>query len=184
MSEYRLTREERVSVRVRTIEMLEGELWLEPGGRRPPAHRHPRQDERFEVLQGTLSVKIDGSVVCVGAGEALDIPRGVAHTMAVAGGKSVRARWQTRPALQTERWWASLNDATERSRSGHVALPVLARLLRSHRNEFEVAPPLAALALGILAMLPIGFGHRSRHSQRDPVTASSLSSEGDADGEL
>jgi quercetin dioxygenase-like cupin family protein len=183
MSEYRLTQEERVTVRMRTTDLLEAELCLEPGGRRPPAHRHPAQDERFEVLKGTLSVKIDGSAVRVGAGEALHIPRGVAHTMGAADGNPVRARWQTRPALQTERWWASLDDAMGRSPNGHIPLRVLARLLRAHGAEFELASRLLAFALAVVAMLPLGFRQPRRRSHKD-VTKSSAPLEGDADGDL
>jgi mannose-6-phosphate isomerase-like protein (cupin superfamily) len=154
MSKYRLTPQEWVSVRVRTPELLECEVSIAPGGHRPPAHRHPAQDEHFEVLEGTLSVGVGDSAVTVGAGETLDVPRGVAHTIAAGGEHPVRAIWQTRPALRTEAWWASLDEAIRHSRNGRVALPVLARLVRAHRNEFEPAFPLAGPVLRALAMVP------------------------------
>jgi hypothetical protein len=77
-----------------------------------------------------------------------------------------------------------LDEAMQHSRNGHIALPVLARLLRAHGNEFEVAPRLVAFALDVVARLPLGLGQGRRHARRDLVTTSSISVEGDADGDL
>jgi hypothetical protein len=38
-----------------TPEALEVEASYRPGGSPPPAHLHPAQDERFEVLEGSVS---------------------------------------------------------------------------------------------------------------------------------
>jgi mannose-6-phosphate isomerase-like protein (cupin superfamily) len=157
MEIYRLTPKEQVRVLRETDALLEAELLLDPGRRMPPAHRHPDQDERFEVLEGTLRVKLGGTVVEVGAGETLDIPHGTKHTMGVGEGRRVKAIWQTRPTLETERWWAALDAESRRSPDGHIPLPVMARILRVHKREFQLAlpRPLAAVFLGLLAMVPV-----------------------------
>jgi mannose-6-phosphate isomerase-like protein (cupin superfamily) len=157
METYRLTPQEQVHVRHSTPELLEAELLLDPGRRMPPAHIHPAQDERFEVLAGTLRVRLGRTVVEVGAGETLEIPRGTRHTMGATGGSRVKAIWQTRPALETERWWTALDAESRRSPDGHIPLVVMARLLQAHRREFQLAlpRPLAAAFLGLLAMVPV-----------------------------
>jgi quercetin dioxygenase-like cupin family protein len=155
MKEYRLTGNEVVRVRERRPELLEAELFLEPG-RMPPAHRHPSQDERFHVIEGVLRVKFGGTQIDVGPGEDLDIPRGTSHAMGVVGDVPVHAVWLTRPALDTEAWWTALDAAGRRSASGGIPLPISARALREHRREFQLALPrfVAAPLLLILSWLP------------------------------
>jgi quercetin dioxygenase-like cupin family protein len=140
MREYRLTEHEVVRVRERRPELLEAELFLEPG-RMPPAHRHPSQDERFHVIEGVLQVRLDGRLIDVGPGEDLDIPRGTPHSMGVTGDVPVHALWLTRPALNTEAWWTALDAASRRSTGRRIPLPISARALRAHRREFQLALP-------------------------------------------
>jgi len=49
---------------LRVVSRTERELVLEAryagGGSPPPAHFHPAQDERFEVLAGAMRARIDG----------------------------------------------------------------------------------------------------------------------------
>jgi len=156
MTRYRLTPTERVEILERSPDALVAEVRMDPGHKLPPAHRHPAQDERFDVLEGRLRIVLDGEERILGPGEGLDVPRGAAHAMAAADGGPVRARWETRPALGTEAWWTAL-DAELRARGGAaVPLPVLARLLRAHPGVFELAlpRPVAWLALRILSLLP------------------------------
>ena len=45
-------------------ELLEMDVeWTPVAAHRPPVHLHPLQDERFEIREGELSVKLDGSVI-------------------------------------------------------------------------------------------------------------------------
>jgi Cupin domain len=78
---------------------------LPAGGRKPPAHLHPRQDEHFEVLSGRVDVRLGDERRVLEAGDTLDVPRGVVHEMSAAGGEPARLRWQTRPALRTEQFF-------------------------------------------------------------------------------
>ncbi len=62
-------------------------LWAMPGGFTQPAHRHPRADEVFQVLEGYASFRFadGGEAVAAGPGTILFAPRGVAHEIAVPG---------------------------------------------------------------------------------------------------
>ena len=55
----------------------------------PPPHLHPRQDEHFELLEGELTVDVDGEVTVLREGDTVDIPRATRHgrtlTMAASG---------------------------------------------------------------------------------------------------
>jgi hypothetical protein len=51
----RLTPRETVAIRSVSTELLEVEGRWGPGGKPPPAHYHPDQDEHVEVRDGTLT---------------------------------------------------------------------------------------------------------------------------------
>lgn len=107
----------------------------QPGSPLPPAHLHPAQDERFEVLSGELTFVLDGEERIVGAGEAIDVPRGTVHQVRNAGEVPASATWETRPALRT----AEFHDAV------HVATAAedwdgLLATLREHRDVFVLSP--------------------------------------------
>jgi mannose-6-phosphate isomerase-like protein (cupin superfamily) len=56
----KLTPHETVTIRSASPELLDVEGRWGPGGKPPPAHYHPEQDEHFEVLEGTLTAKLNG----------------------------------------------------------------------------------------------------------------------------
>ena len=51
----------------------------EPPGGGPPLHTHGAEDEYFLVLEGEITVYIDGRIVVARAGESAFVPRGAAH---------------------------------------------------------------------------------------------------------
>lgn len=73
--------------------------WLEPDATEPPVHTHPRP-ERFEVLDGALTVVVDGERQHLGPGETVTVPVGQAHTFrnetdAVVAFRAVLSSMQT-----------------------------------------------------------------------------------------
>jgi mannose-6-phosphate isomerase-like protein (cupin superfamily) len=56
------------------------ERTLPPGGRRPPPHRHTNCSEAYFVLDGVVSVIVDGEELTVGREGFVLVPRGTAHT--------------------------------------------------------------------------------------------------------
>jgi len=52
-------------------------------GSEPPYHIHDREDETFYVLEGHISVMVDGNVLECHAGDAVFLPRGLPHTFRV-----------------------------------------------------------------------------------------------------
>ncbi|MBM3667590.1 MAG: cupin domain-containing protein [Actinobacteria bacterium] len=97
-------------------ELLEVETEYAADGSPPPKHLHPAQDERFEVLAGTLRVVVDGEERDLATGEEIEIPRGSAHQMWNPGGEIARVRWQTLPAGRTEDFFAALDRLNREQR--------------------------------------------------------------------
>lgn len=77
-----------------TSENTAGRLWVQEAlgarGYATPVHRHTREDEAFYVLEGELTIHIDGAVLAARAGDFLWAPRDVAHAFCV---ESERARF-------------------------------------------------------------------------------------------
>ena len=109
-------------------ELLEMEAAYGPDAALPPEHLHPRQDERFEVLEGTVRAVVDGVERRYAAGEAFEVPAGTVHTMAGASG--TRMRWQVRPALRTAEFFERLYSGGD-----------LSGLFDEFREEIRFGPP-------------------------------------------
>jgi quercetin dioxygenase-like cupin family protein len=62
------------------VSMLEH---LAPQGMATPLHVQPNEDEAFYVLEGRLTVYVDGSYSEAGEGEVVWLPRGVPHAFRV-----------------------------------------------------------------------------------------------------
>jgi hypothetical protein len=72
----------------------------------PPEHLHPKQAERFEVLEGSMRAIVGGEERVYEAGESFEVPAGTAHQMAAEG--PARTRWEVRPALRTAEFFERL----------------------------------------------------------------------------
>jgi quercetin dioxygenase-like cupin family protein len=141
-------------------ELLEVETVYQPGSSEPLEHYHPSQAEHFEVLEGTVRVRLGGQERDLRPGETLDVPAGTVHAMWNAGSEPARMLWQTRPALRTERFFeevwglAAEGRLTDKGTPGPLQAAVL---MREYSDVFRLGKPPAAVqsvAFGILG--PIG----------------------------
>ena len=73
------------------------EVVVVPGGGTPP-HIHHREDEAFQLLEGSLTVHVDGHTMTALAGDYVYLPRGIAHSFKNDGDRDVRALVLTTPA--------------------------------------------------------------------------------------
>lgn len=78
-------------------------------GAAPPAHLHPEQDERFEVLAGAMRNRIAGQDGEMRKGDVLEIAHGTAHQMWNAGDEQAVVDWRTMPAGRTLDWFRALS---------------------------------------------------------------------------
>lgn len=88
-------------------ELLEMEATYGGGGQLPPEHFHPKQVERFEVLEGTMRTIIGGTERHYGPGEAFEVPANTPHQM--TADRPARVRWEVRPALGTAEFFERLH---------------------------------------------------------------------------
>ena len=114
-------------------ELLEMESTYREGAALPAAHFHPAQDERFEVLEGTVTTIIDGVETSRAAGEIFHVPAGAVHQM--VGEPGTRLNWQVRPALRTAEFFEGLYTGSEAARHGEDF--DLGALLAGHTDEIR-----------------------------------------------
>lgn len=90
-------------------ERLEMEADYPGTGALPPEHLHPRQQERFTVLEGSVRTVIGGEERRFGAGESFEAPAGTPHRM--GADEPARVRWEVRPPLRTAEFFERLHGA-------------------------------------------------------------------------
>jgi quercetin dioxygenase-like cupin family protein len=140
VEKLQLTPNETIEIVSAEADHLEVLATYAPGGERPPMHRHPKQDEHFEVLAGAVTVDLGGAVREYGEGEAFDVPRRVAHRMSNEGSVPARVRWTTSPGGRTLEWFRTL-EATQRRVEGRKLARIVAfvPLLFRFRDTFRLA---------------------------------------------
>ena len=79
------------------------ETIVRPGGFVAAAHVHPHQTERFEVLEGTVGLRVGDQEIIAGPGGVATIEPGTPHRFWNAGETEARFLCEVRPALAFER---------------------------------------------------------------------------------
>jgi mannose-6-phosphate isomerase-like protein (cupin superfamily) len=166
---------ERITIR-RTAAQTNGELVaidLElPPGRRVPGglHIHPKQEERFAVVKGTMRFRMRRKSVVAGPGEVVIVPPGVPHDFANVGDGPALVRVDIRPALKMEKLFETAVSLAEQGRTMLNGIPRpldLALFTREFENEVQAAfPPrwVQRLALAPLAWVARKRGHGARYT--------------------
>lgn len=88
------------------------ERTLPPGGRRPPARRHTNCSEAYFVLDGVVSIIVDGEELTVGREGFVLVPRGTAHTFGNTSAEPARLLVIHAPAMDA--YFAGLHELWNR----------------------------------------------------------------------
>lgn len=163
---YQLHAGERVTVRERSEGLLSMEAEWAAEETRPPMHVHPHQDERFEVLEGELTVQLGRRTRVLRAGETLEVPRRTAHRMWNAAERPARARWEVRPALRTQEMFEAIDRSRgfrAQPRTGGMTLLGAAPVLTRFSDEFRLTAPTVVMKplLAVVAAVARARGYPS-----------------------
>jgi quercetin dioxygenase-like cupin family protein len=139
---YRLTQEG---------DVLRNELWAEPGAR-VPDHYHPAIEERFEVLEGEFTFKVNGKKQRAVPGDRLVVPAGARHSFENTGPGVSRFVAEIEPAMTMRGFF---EDSSALARAGKFKGPGVpkglggllagAELLDRYRDIMVVTSPPPAL---------------------------------------
>lgn len=159
----KITPTESLEVRSSTADALEVEATY-GSGEPPPKHFHPAQDEHFEVLAGSIRVKVDGHERTLGEGEQIDIPRDAVHQIWNPDPAPARVLWRIAPGGRTEQWFRAIDRLHREGKVGGNGMPgplAFGVLLTAYRDVFRLAGPDLVLrpALAALAVLGCARGY-------------------------
>jgi quercetin dioxygenase-like cupin family protein len=144
-------------------ELLEIDLELAPDGHVPGKHVHPVQEERFEVVGGTMKFKLGRKTVIAHAGDVVTVPAGTPHKFENGGDETAYVRVQVRPALKMEQLFETAVELAEEGRTTSKGMPKpldLALFVREYADEVQGAFPPAWVQQASLA--PIAWVARKR----------------------
>jgi hypothetical protein len=143
-------------------DVLHADVWAAPGGD-VPAHYHPSQEERFEVLAGEVRFIVGGKRLEAGPGARVVAPVGVKHSFRNTGNVEAHLRVEVEPALRLQGFLeeaAALARARRYTRHGlprrPAAIVELADLMVRYADVTVMAfppPAIQRVALWPLARL-------------------------------
>jgi quercetin dioxygenase-like cupin family protein len=156
---------------------MQSETRVRPGGAVSVVHRHRECTERFEVLEGELTLQLDGQTRSLLAGEQVTIAPGVAHHYANTSDEDVVFRFDVWPAARFEAMVVTLFALGTEGKTDAKGAPSplqMAVILDEYGDVRElVGPPrwLQRVAIGVLARIGRARGLRSSYPHHDAVYA-------------
>jgi quercetin dioxygenase-like cupin family protein len=159
-------------------EVVEGDLFALPGAHPAAAHVHPNQVERFGVLEGTITLRIDNDEQTLTAGQWASVPTGRPHTWWNGGDIEAHVLMQVTPALRTEMFFETFFGLAKDGKTNSKGLPNLlsmAVILREYHDEIHLARPPVAVQGAVFAPLAVvgrRLGYRGWYPaySSDPLT--------------
>ena len=153
------------------------ECIVKPSGFVAAAHVHPRQLERFEVLEGSMTFKVDGQELPAEAGDIVLVPAGRRHQFWNAGEHAARFECEVRPALDFEQLIETMFSLAQDGKTNRKGMPNPLRLAVIAQAHFDTVrlpfPPTWVQRIGLALGAPVGrlFGYRPTYTRQDGPVA-------------
>ena len=152
--------------------MLRAAGRLRRGGPRPSD-----QDERFEVLKGSVAFRVGKTKLVAGPGERHLVSAGTPHQFWNAGDEEAHFVCEVRPALQFEQLIETMFALANDGKTNRKGMPNLLRLAVIAREHFDTVrlpfPPAALQRMGLALGAPLGrlFGYEPTYAGASPSDA-------------
>jgi hypothetical protein len=136
-----------------------------PAGSSPRRTVHPHQAERFEVLEGTVGLRVGDEEIIAGPGGVATVEPGTPHRFWNAGETEARFLCEVRPALGFESLIETMFTLASEGKMNRRGQPNPLRLAVIARSHFDTVrlpfPPAflqrAALAVGATVGRLLGY---------------------------
>jgi quercetin dioxygenase-like cupin family protein len=136
------------------------ETFVQPNGFVAAAHVHPSQEERFEVLRGSVGFKIGRKKIVAGPGRRITVPAGTPHKFWNAGDDEAHFVCEVRPALQFESLIETMFGLAADGKTNRKGMPNPLRLAVIANAHFDTVrlpfPPAIAQRVALAAGAPLG----------------------------
>ena len=153
------------------------ETYVKPNGFVAAAHVHASQEERFQVLRGSVGFKVGGKKLVAGPGQRLTVPAGTPHKFWNAGDETAHFVCEIRPALQFESLIETMFALAADGKTNRKGMPNLLRLAVIANAHFDTVqlpfPPALLQRIGLALGSPVGklFGYGSTYEPAGEVVA-------------
>ena len=149
---------------------------LQAGGIGPPEHIHPHQEEHFQVIKGSMGVRIGGQEQTLRAGESINIPAGVAHTWWNAGDDELHQITEFRPALKLETFFETFFGLARDGKCDKVGQPSFLQIsvMVPEYDIYLSRPPMLMQKVLFAVLGPVArlSGYRASYPQYSRPEAS------------
>jgi mannose-6-phosphate isomerase-like protein (cupin superfamily) len=158
-------------------ECVEIEVFVAPGGVVAAAHVHPYQTERFEILGGTIGMRVGRKTITARYGDVLTVEPGTPHKFWNAGEDELRFVCVVNPALQFEQLLETMFALANDGKTNGKGMPNPLRLAVIAKATFEtVRLPLVPAWIqrtALAAGAPLGrlIGYEATYSPSAGVPA-------------
>ncbi len=136
------------------------ETIVRPGGFVAAAHVHPGQEERFQVLAGSVGFRLGRRKLVAGPGERVTVPAGTSHTFWNAGEDEAHFVCEIRPALQFEQLIETMFGLAADGKTNKKGMPNplrLAVIANAHFDDVRLPfPPEWMQKAGLALGAPLG----------------------------
>src|SRR5437879_2094384 len=136
------------------------ETFVQPNGFVAAAHVHPSQEERFEVLRGSVGFRVGRRKLVAGPGKRLTVPAGTPHKFWNAGDEEAHFVCEIRPALQFESLIETMFSLAADGKTNRKGMPNPLRLAVIANAHFDTVqlpfPPALVQKLGLAVGAPLG----------------------------
>lgn len=144
---------------------------------RPPLHLHRSQQERFEVLQGEVTIRVRNELHVLGAGGCLVIEPGTPHTWWNSGAGELRMLAEFRPPGNMQSFFETFCGFAQEGRANARGGPPFLQVAASARlwDSYLGSPPVAIQRALFAVLGPVARmrGYRASYDRfrvRRPAT--------------
>jgi quercetin dioxygenase-like cupin family protein len=136
------------------------EAFVQPNGFVAAAHVHPHQEERFQVLRGSVAFRLGREEIIAGPGQRITVPAGTAHKFWNAGDEEAHFVCEVRPALQFEQLIETMFGLAADGKTSKKGMPNplrLAVIAHGHFDDVRLPfPPAWIQRMGLALGAPLG----------------------------
>lgn len=153
------------------------ETYVQPNGFVAATHVHPSQEERFEVLSGSVGFRIGRKKLVAGPGQRITVPAGTPHKFWNAGEEVAHFVCEVRPALQFESLLETMFALAGEGKTNRKGMPNPLRLAVIANEHFDTVrlpfPPALLQRIGLALGAPLGrlAGYTPTHPYTRPEHA-------------
>jgi quercetin dioxygenase-like cupin family protein len=140
-------------------ELLQFDFFLKPSGTIAEPHVHPRQEERFYVIGGSMRGRIEGRDQSVAQDDVVVVPPGTSHDWWSDGDDEAHLLVEFRPALRIENFFEEAFALARAGKTDERGIPNIwqrAVLIKEYRHEIYPAfAPRPVVLAGATLLAPI-----------------------------